>query len=160
MPLPQREQLCRTVEQCPQAKICEFTDDITSYMEAADAIVSMGGYNTVCEILSLSKRAVVVPRIKPVQEQLIRAERMASFGLFTLIHPEILTPENLMEAVFTQLNSRRKHLPPVSRLDLNALPRIEQEISKLLFSEFAWSQIHHTDEDFKQLSITTVNSIQ
>jgi predicted glycosyltransferase len=60
MPLPQRQALYQAAEQYPQVQICEFTDDLMSYMEAADTVVSMAGYNTVCEILSLSKRAVVV----------------------------------------------------------------------------------------------------
>jgi len=53
--------------------IKEFTDDMMSYMAAADLVVSMAGYNTVCEILTLRKPAIPVPRVKPVQEQWIRA---------------------------------------------------------------------------------------
>jgi predicted glycosyltransferase len=40
------------------------------------------------EILSLRKRAVVVPRTQPVEEQWIRAQRMAELGLFAAIHPD------------------------------------------------------------------------
>ena len=159
MPSSQKETLSQVAQQYPQVKVCEFTDDMIGYMEAADVIVSMAGYNTVCEILSLSKRAVVVPRIKPVQEQLIRAQRMASFGLFRAIHPEALTPENLLEAVLEQLNSTSKRLPPVPHLELDALPRIEQELSKLLFRKVTWnsSQIKHTEEDFQHLMLSTAN---
>ena len=134
MPLFQRQKLYRKGEQYPNVKICEFSDDITSYMDAADVLVSMGGYNTICEILSLSKRAVIVPRIEPVQEQWIRAERMANLGLFKTIHPDYLTSENLLNAVLDQLSSKPNHLPPVSRLDLDALPRIAEDIFTLLYS--------------------------
>jgi predicted glycosyltransferase len=41
----------------------------------------MGGYNTFCEILSLDKRALIVPRKSPRMEQAIRAERAARLGL-------------------------------------------------------------------------------
>ncbi len=32
----------------------------------------MGGYNTYCEILSFDKPALIVPRLQPREEQLIR----------------------------------------------------------------------------------------
>jgi predicted glycosyltransferase len=50
-------------------------------MERAVGVVAMGGYNTFCEILSLDKRAILIPRVKPRQEQLLRANRAAEMGL-------------------------------------------------------------------------------
>ena len=128
-----REILHRKAAKNPQIKIIEFTDDINSYMEAADVVVSMGGYNTTCEILSLNKKAVIVPRFRPVQEQWIRAERMARLGLFKVIHPDKLTSENLMRSVLEQLNKKSPSVSNIERMvDLNALPRITQHISQLL----------------------------
>lgn len=157
MPLPQRQALYQAAEQYPQVQICEFTDDLMSYMEAADTVVSMGGYNTVCEILSLSKRAVIVPRIQPVQEQLIRAERMDRLGLFKAIHPDRLTPETLMHAVLDQLSGTNNHLPPISRLDLDALPRITQYLSRLLFSQDQFSQARYSYQNFSQSTLVAAN---
>jgi len=133
MPPAKREKIAQISQQLDGVQVSEFTDDMASYLNATDAVVSMGGYNTICEILSLSKRAVVVPRIKPVEEQWIRAQRMADFGLFTAIHPEKLTPQHLMRAVLEQLDSPQNCLPPVDRLDLNALPRISNYLSSLLY---------------------------
>jgi UDP-N-acetylglucosamine transferase subunit ALG13 len=76
----------------PKLQVIEFTDQMMNYMQAADVVVSMAGYNTICEILSLGKRAVIVPRVEPVQEQKIRAERMVGLGLFKMIYPRDLTP--------------------------------------------------------------------
>lgn len=140
MPFPQRRALYQAAERYPQVQICEFTDDLMSYMEAADAIVCMGGYNTICEVLTLNKRAVVVPRIQPVKEQWIRAERMATLGLLKAIHPDSLTPQRLMDALLNELSSGSNHLPAVSRLDLNALPRIQQYLSTLLSNEVLLNQ--------------------
>lgn len=134
MPPLQRKALYEAAEKYPHVWIHEFTDDLMSYMDAADTVVSMAGYNTVCEILSLRKRAVVVPRIKPSQEQWIRAERMAHLGLFTAIHPDHLTPQGLMYALLEELGSSSGH-PPASQFDLDALPRITQEISTLLYGK-------------------------
>jgi len=59
----------------------------------ARCVVAMGGYNTVCELLAARKRALIVPRIKPRTEQLIRARRMAELGLVDMLHPDDLTPQ-------------------------------------------------------------------
>jgi predicted glycosyltransferase len=47
--------------------------------------VAMGGYNTFCEVLSLDKRALIVPRTEPRLEQLIRASRAAELGLVSML---------------------------------------------------------------------------
>lgn len=137
MPLSQRHTIEKLAQEYSNVEIMEFSDDLASYMEAADAVVSMGGYNTVCEILSYSKRAVVVPRNKPVEEQLIRAEKMAQYGLFKTVHPQKLNSKVLIKTVLEQLNSDNSHLPAVANLNLDALPIIEKEIFKLLYSQFS-----------------------
>ena len=51
----------------------------------------MGGYNTVCELLTLRQaRACSCRASSPVQEQWIRAERMAELGLLRVLHPDRL----------------------------------------------------------------------
>ena len=40
---------------------------IESHIAAADVVVAMGGYNSTCEILSQGKKAVLVPRVRPVK---------------------------------------------------------------------------------------------
>ena len=108
----------------------EFTDDLASYMTAANVVVSMGGYNTIGEIVSLKRRAVVVPRIHPVEEQWIRAERMAELGLFTTIHPDKLTPVLLTQAICQELAIQPSRTD--YGLDLNASPRITDAMLNLL----------------------------
>ena len=115
----------------PGVTMMEFTNDLMSYLGAADAVVSMGGYNTICEILSLQKKAIVIPRVRPVQEQLIRAERMSQLGFFQFIHPDALTAENLMQALQTEL---KRELSPFPLINLNAHQAIAQWVSTLLFA--------------------------
>ncbi|WP_235083002.1 glycosyltransferase family protein [Chlorogloeopsis fritschii PCC 9212] len=115
----------------PRVQICEFTDDLMSYIAAADAVVAMGGYNTVCEILSVGKPAVVVPRIKPSQEQWIRAEHLAKLGVVTAIHPDRLTPDVLLRSVLQTLNTPQPKISAPA-INLNALPKISQYICTLL----------------------------
>lgn len=105
MPGEQRSAIEKLLAGQAGMSVTEFTGDMMAYMGAADAVVSMAGYNTVCEILSLKKRAVTVPRAHPVQEQWIRGERMARLGLLEAIHPDGLTPGALMDGVERQLEA-------------------------------------------------------
>lgn len=138
MPADLREQIYQLAKD-PNVQIEEFSDDLMSYIDAADAVVCMGGYNTVSEVLQLNKRAIVVPRFKPSQEQLIRSQRMADLGLLSAIHPDNLTPENLRQTLFDNLHGSYD-LPVIPRLDFNGLPRIAKQISDLLFNSFAFSE--------------------
>ncbi len=131
MPLEQQTALAEKAASYPDVQINEFTDDLMSYMAAADVVVAMGGYNTTCEILSAGKRAVVVPRIKPSQEQWLRAERLAKRGVLVSIHPDQLTPKGLITALMQQLNAPEQAISS-PEIDLGALPRITQYIHTIL----------------------------
>ncbi|WP_448265266.1 glycosyltransferase family protein [Nostoc sp. DSM 114159] len=129
MPLEHQAALKLKAAVYPQVQIDEFTDDLMSYITAADAVVAMGGYNTICEILSVGKPAVVVPRIKPSREQCIRAENLANLGILAAIHPNYLTPDILLRSLLQQLQTPQISQP---KINLNGLPKISQYISTLL----------------------------
>ncbi len=75
--------------------VITMVDDMPSYLAAADAVVCMGGYNTTCEVLALAVPAVIIPRIRPRQEQLMRAERLSARGLVRWMHPSSLSAHAL-----------------------------------------------------------------
>jgi predicted glycosyltransferase len=129
MPGEQRETLMAMAQEFDQVILEEFSDDMMSYMAVADTVVAMGGYNTICEILAADKPAVIIPRIKPAQEQLMRSARMQRLGLFKAIHPDQLTPARLMRSVLHQLH--QDALKPALKLDLDALPRINKHLLRL-----------------------------
>jgi len=131
-----RQQIKQQSQQLPLVKFSEFSNDLNSYINAADVVVCMGGYNTICEVLSLGKKAVVVPRNKPVQEQLIRAERMSQQGLFTAIHPDCLNNKLLINAVIEQLDSSSNHLSNLFNVDLEGLCRISYYLNSLVDEDF------------------------
>ncbi|RVT53518.1 glycosyltransferase family protein [Rubrivivax albus] len=100
----------------PAVSVQDFSDDMMSLHAAADVVLAMGGYNTVCELLTLRRRAVLVPRVLPGTEQCIRAERLAALGLLRMVHPEALTPRRLREALEAELQAHARALPqPVLR---------------------------------------------
>jgi predicted glycosyltransferase len=110
----------------------DFEADLAKRYAAADVVVSLAGYNTVCELLSFAHRAILVPRAEPVQEQLIRARLLAAKDYFDLIEPEDLKPDVLIARVLSALKPTLTVVPP---LDLDGLPRVVQRTAELLRQE-------------------------
>jgi predicted glycosyltransferase len=75
----------------------------------AVGIVAMGGYNTFCEVLSLDKRAVIVPRTLPRREQLIRASQAQQLGLVRMLEDDGVRDAAVMAAALRELP--RQSLP-------------------------------------------------
>jgi predicted glycosyltransferase len=65
-----------------------FHSRLERLLAAATGVVAMGGYNTFCEILSMDKPAIIVPRTHPRREQQIRAEEAERLGLARMLLPE------------------------------------------------------------------------
>ena len=80
-----------------------FTNNLGALMDRAAGEVSMGGYNTFCEILSFDKRAIIVPRTRPRQEQLIRAEAARHAGLIEMLDPDKSPDPQVMATALRQL---------------------------------------------------------
>ncbi|AXI43395.1 glycosyltransferase family protein [Sulfitobacter sp. SK011] len=78
-----------------------FDSRIESLFAGAEGVVSMGGYNTFCEVLSFDKRAVIVPRIVPRLEQWIRASRAEQLGLVRMLDEtrDGLTTDAMIDAI-------------------------------------------------------------
>ncbi len=143
----QATQVHMAAQACAGIQVVEFIDDMMGYIAASDLVVSMAGYNTVCELLTVGRKAIIIPRVKPVQEQKIRAERMASLSMFTTILPEALTPTLLAEAMTTQLEAGTEETCLTREIDLGALPRISD-----LFNEHARSRSNHLAAASSRLS--------
>nr|NMN90420.1 putative glycosyltransferase [Brenneria salicis ATCC 15712 = DSM 30166]RBP60141.1 putative glycosyltransferase [Brenneria salicis ATCC 15712 = DSM 30166] len=92
MPPEEREQLRQWVNQRDDMTMAAFVPEPLELMRRAERIVSMGGYNTVMEILALEKTALIIPRVAPRQEQWIRATKLAERNLVTCLAPEALSP--------------------------------------------------------------------
>ena len=123
------QQLRRLAEERPDVRLVEFEADMTARYAEADVVVSMAGYNTVCELLTAGVRGVLVPRAEPVQEQLIRARRLAARGLFRMVEPSELTPDRLLATIFQALAGT---VPQPSSIDMEGLTRIRARVDRLL----------------------------
>lgn len=92
-----RRRLTAMAEERGDLVIREFVTNTIELIGQAQAVVSMGGYNTVCEVLTEDVPGLIVPRVRPRQEQLVRAERLSDLGLLDSMHPDEITPERLAE---------------------------------------------------------------
>lgn len=132
MPVFRRTALQEQFGYMTDVTFLDFEADLTRRYAEADVVVSMAGYNTVCELLSFGRRAVLVPRAEPVREQLIRARLFSARGYFDMVEPQELTSENLMAKVLSSL-AQGPHME--TSVDLGGLPRIHARVRALLTKE-------------------------
>jgi predicted glycosyltransferase len=93
-------------------------------LERAIGVVAMGGYNTLCEILSFGKPALIVPRTRPRQEQLLRAQRAAQLGLVRMLPDSGRRDPRTMAAELAALPNLAPPNPDLMPAFLGGLERI------------------------------------
>ena len=109
--------------------VLDFVPDCEEFVSGAAAVVSMGGYNSVCELLAAGSRALVVPRVSPREEQLLRAERLADRGLLDFCHPAELTSAVLADWLAAAVSAPPPAGTPV---DLDGLRRVPVLVDLML----------------------------
>ena len=98
-----RENFKERAARFPNLRTLTFTNNLGALMNAAVGVVSMGGYNTFCEILSFDKRALIVPRTQPRLEQFIRARAARDVGLLEMVDPSKSGDAHVMATALRQL---------------------------------------------------------
>lgn len=101
--------------------IVDFVREPIALTAGAAAVIGMGGYNTASEVLSLGRPSLIVPRVRPRAEQLIRAERLAARGFADMMHPDNLSPDALGRWLVTNV---RRPAERRSAIDVGGLARI------------------------------------
>jgi predicted glycosyltransferase len=132
MPVDVQLRLRKYAEINKRLWVVGFISEPTELLNRADAVICMGGYNTICEVLSYGKRALVIPRVKPRIEQLIRAERLQNLGLIDMIHPNQLRPELVTQWLACKSAS---HSRGQDQIDLNGLARLPKLLENLLIAQ-------------------------
>ncbi len=112
----------------PGVEIVSTVDDVVFHLRHALAVVSMGGYNTVCEIMSTSVPALIVPRNQSRAEQRIRAISLANAGYLEQHEISNLTPSVLASWLAARLGTTVDR----SRAQLNGLIQVPQLAAELL----------------------------
>ncbi|MCP4326830.1 MAG: hypothetical protein GY791_00105 [Alphaproteobacteria bacterium] len=111
-----------------------FDSHVEVLMANAAGIVSMGGYNTFCEIMSFNKPAIIVPRVVPRREQALRATRAEALGLVrTLDEARCVDPDVMAAAIrgFSEQQPPAQAMPPGL---LDGLPDICEKVGRILGS--------------------------
>lgn len=93
--MPAQEVLDVCHRASPGTKVVTNVDDVIHHMRHAAAVISMGGYNSVCEIMSTDVPALIVPRTMARAEQRIRAHSLAHAGFVDVHEISSLTPDIL-----------------------------------------------------------------
>ena len=102
-------------------KTLPFHPRMEELMAAADLVISMGGYNTICEILTQQTPALIIPRETPRKEQLIRARRLKARGLLDFIPWTEVTPQLFREKIFTLFKNQNQYTETISSFKLSGL---------------------------------------
>jgi predicted glycosyltransferase len=96
-------------------RLHEFRADMESVIAGARAVVAMAGYNTVSELLAARKPALLVPRVRPREEQLVRARMLADRGLADMLHPDELDPARMRAAIEQLLDRDPPDVPAIEQ---------------------------------------------
>ncbi len=128
MPADGRRELDRLASQRPDLLVLSFLDDPGSLMARAHSVVAMGGYNTVCELLHLGRRTLIVPRVTPRTEQLIRARHLAALALVDVLHPGDVSPALLGSWLSAEPGPRADPHETVDLDGLSSLPGLLDEL--------------------------------
>jgi predicted glycosyltransferase len=96
---------------------------------AADAVVTMGGYNSVWEAVGAGKRPIIVPLAEGSEEQPLRAQRLADLGLATVLPLTELTPRRMAAAMLAEL---ARGVTPAATLDFDGLDRAGVALATVL----------------------------
>lgn len=130
MPMETQLRLRRRCAANPRLRVLDFLPEPAALLSAADRVIAMGGYNTICEILAFGKRALIVPRVTPRREQWVRAERLQRLGILDVLHPDKVQPKRLSAWLQRELATER-----AARIDLNGLSRVESLLGELLAAQ-------------------------
>ena len=105
-----------------------FYRQMEKLFAAADLVVTMGGYNTLCEILSQGTPSLVIPRETPRKEQMIRAQAFKRQNLVDYIPWGEFTPQILQEKILGLLESPGPYLEAISQFRLTGIETMQQRL--------------------------------
>ncbi len=127
--MPESAQCALEREAPAGVTVIRFVRGLDRLVAAADVVVCMAGYNTVCEAMGAGTPAVLVPRIGHREEQRMRTARLAALGVVEHVMPKRLEAAALSAAIGRALQ-RPRGTPERPRL--GGLERAMHEVRRLL----------------------------
>ena len=112
------------------AVVVEHLQDLAAVAAGAHGVVSRGGYNSVCELVSIGAPTIVVPRAWPRHEQVLRARAFGARGLVRVVEEG---GHDLVEQLRDALGGiARGTEQPVPRVDLHGRQRVVESLERLV----------------------------
>ena len=107
-----------------------FYRQMEKIFAAADIVISMGGYNTLCEILGQGTISLVIPRETPRQEQIIRARAFHRQNLVDYIPWSQVSPALMYEKLIALLQHPTPYHEAISKFRLTGIETMQQRLSE------------------------------
>lgn len=128
MPDHQRAAVERLVAARDDLLLVPFSDKASGWISGARAVLTMGGYNSVAEVLATDTPALVVPRTTPRLEQAVRAESLSAVGALDVLDPAAADAAALTAWTSDAVTRRVDR----SHLDLDGLAAVAARAGELL----------------------------
>lgn len=116
-------------------RACQFYRVMEKMFAAADLVVCMGGYNTVCEIISQGTPALIIPREVPRKEQLIRAQVFYNHNLVDYIPWHSISTKILLERILAILERPEPYRDAISRFEMTGYKIMRWRLEAFLNKE-------------------------
>lgn len=113
----------------------DFFSDMETLIAASDIVVCMGGYNTLCEVLSSKTMSLVIPRETPRKEQYIRARAFHREQLIEFIPWSRLDALNLEEKLLYMLGKKALFAKAMANFEMTGIETICARISNFWSSK-------------------------
>ncbi|THB77527.1 MAG: glycosyltransferase [Desulfobulbaceae bacterium] len=139
MPKPKRKEFRNKAKRFG-IKTLPFHPRLEELMQAADMTISMGGYNTICEILTQATPALIIPRETPRKEQLIRAQCLKQRKLIDYLPWNSVSPQLLREKIFEILSHSSDYSRTMSAFKLTGLETMHERL------EFFKTEYHNGNQ--------------
>lgn len=129
LPASDLERLLLAARDRGDLRVHRFVSDVPALARASRATFSMGGYNSVCELMAGCRPTLIVPRMAPRREQAMRAEHFAGHGLLDVLSFEDLGPDPVTQWLREAVDRPDRPCPPI---DLQGLHKVPELVTELL----------------------------
>lgn len=121
--------------------VVDFVPDLSGWVVGASAVVAMAGANTVTELLDTDVPTLLVPRVRPRREQMVRAAALADRAAVEVADPDRLGPDTIARWLAGAVGRR------VDRrgLDIDGLAEARSRVGALL-GEIAATRLQETHD--------------
>lgn len=121
MPEGDRAEIERIAATRDDLVVRTYVEGAAQIVARAAAVVGMGGYNTVCEAMAAGTPMLVVPRVVPRREQLVRARALEQRAAVDCLEPDELSAEAIAQWLRVAVRRTRR---TTTGVDLDGLSRI------------------------------------